>query len=177
MLFQLGWIVWDSFRSSIDRQNFDKVRVCNLRRPQSNQLKNFTNRRFSKDPWTLIFLDFHQVWVTLDRIRDNCSFHVYFSFLNDLCSLRQTIEIKLFFPCWFFFTFHKVDQGYYNTGWFNSKIRSRANLLICQQINIKAKLKCFSDKISDFELNQPLIVDTLTIIYVMRKLLYLLEII
>ena len=56
-------------------------------------------------------------------------------------------------------------------------MRSRANLLICQQINIKAKLKCFSDKVSDFELNQPLIVDTLTIIYVMRKLLYLLEII
>ena len=78
---------------------------------------------------------------------------------------------------YFLWYYDQVYQGYYNTGWFNSKMRSRANLLICQQINIKAKLKCFSDKISDFELNQPLIVDTLTIIYVMRKLLYLLEII
>ena len=43
-------------------------------------------------------------------------------------------------------------QGYYNTGWFNSKIRSRANLLICQQTNIKAKLKCFSDKVPDFRI-------------------------
>ena len=41
-------------------------------------------------------------------------------------------------------------QGYYNTGWFNSKIRSRANPLICQQTNIKAKLKFFSDKGTDF---------------------------
>ena len=41
-------------------------------------------------------------------------------------------------------------QGYYNTGWFNSKIRSSANLLMCQQTNIKAKLKCFSDKVTDF---------------------------
>ena len=44
------------------------------------------------------------------------------------------------------------NQGYYNTGWFNSKIRSRANLLICQQTNIKAKLKCFSDKVTDFQI-------------------------
>ena len=43
-------------------------------------------------------------------------------------------------------------QGYYNTGWFNSKIRSRANPLICQQTNIKAKLKCFSDKVTDFQI-------------------------
>ena len=43
-------------------------------------------------------------------------------------------------------------QGYYNTGWFNSKIRSRAYLLICQQTNIKAKLKSFSDKITDFQI-------------------------
>ena len=41
-------------------------------------------------------------------------------------------------------------EGYYNTGWFNSKIRSRANLLICQQTNIKAKLKYFSDEVPDF---------------------------
>ena len=45
-----------------------------------------------------------------------------------------------------------LQQGYYNTGWFNSKIRSRANLLICQQTNIKAKLKCFSDKVTDFRI-------------------------
>ena len=38
-------------------------------------------------------------------------------------------------------------QGYYNTGWFNSKIRFLANLLICQQTNIQAKLKFFSDKV------------------------------
>ena len=44
------------------------------------------------------------------------------------------------------------DQGYYNTGWFNSKIRSCANLLICQQTNIKAKLKYFSDKITNFQI-------------------------
>ena len=43
-------------------------------------------------------------------------------------------------------------QGYYNTGWFNSKICSRVNLLICQQTNIKAKLKCFSDKVTDFRI-------------------------
>ena len=43
-------------------------------------------------------------------------------------------------------------QGYYNTGWFNPKMRSRANLLICQQTNIKAKLKCFSDKVPDFRI-------------------------
>ena len=43
-------------------------------------------------------------------------------------------------------------QGYYNTGWFNSKIRSRANLLICQQTNIKAQLKFFSDKVPDFRI-------------------------
>ena len=43
-------------------------------------------------------------------------------------------------------------QGYYNTGWFNSKIRSRANLLICQQTNIKAKLKCLSDKVTYFRI-------------------------
>jgi hypothetical protein len=40
----------------------------------------------------------------------------------------------------------KNKQGYYNTGWFNSKNRSRANPLICQQTNIKAKLKYFSDE-------------------------------
>ena len=45
-----------------------------------------------------------------------------------------------------------LQQGYYNTGWFNSKIRSQANLLICQQTNIKAKLKCFSDKVTDFQI-------------------------
>ena len=28
-----------------------------------------------------------------------------------------------------------LKQGYYNTGWFNPKMRSRANLLICQQTN------------------------------------------
>ena len=39
-----------------------------------------------------------------------------------------------------------------NTGWFNSKIRSRANLLICQQTNIKAQLKFFSDKVPDFRI-------------------------
>ena len=50
------------------------------------------------------------------------------------------------------FFFLGVYQGYYNTGWFNSKIRSRANLLICQQTNIKAKLKYFSDKITDFQI-------------------------
>ena len=38
-------------------------------------------------------------------------------------------------------------EGYYNTGWFNSKVRSRANLLICQQTNIQAKLECFSHKL------------------------------
>mgnify|MGYP007022690523 FL=1 len=31
-------------------------------------------------------------------------------------------------------------------------MRSRANLLICQQTNIKAKLKYFSDKITDFQI-------------------------
>ena len=45
-----------------------------------------------------------------------------------------------------------LQQGYYNTGWFNSKICSQANLLICQQTNIKAKLKCFSDKVTDFRI-------------------------
>ena len=50
------------------------------------------------------------------------------------------------------FFFLGVYQGYYNTGWFNSKIRSRANLLICQKTNIKAKLKCFSDKVLDFRI-------------------------
>ena len=56
----------------------------------------------------------------------------------NLCSLL--VSLLLFF------------QGYYNTGWFNSEIRSRANLLICQQTKIKAKLKCFSDKVTDFQI-------------------------
>ena len=32
-------------------------------------------------------------------------------------------------------------QGYYNTGWFNPKMRSRANLLICQQIRTEWELR------------------------------------
>ena len=39
------------------------------------------------------------------------------------------------------------QQGYYNTGWFNSKISSRANLMICQQTNIHGKLKFFLNKL------------------------------
>jgi hypothetical protein len=49
----------------------------------------------------------------------------------------------------------RQKQGYYNTGWFNPKMRSRAaNLLICQQSNIhdniQHPLKCFSYKLLFF---------------------------
>ena len=36
-----------------------------------------------------------------------------------------------------------ATEGYYDTGWFNSKISFRANLLI---LSTKTQLKCFSDK-------------------------------
>ena len=66
----------------------------------------------------------------------NCNIFDFLDFLRSYFSFLVTKQVS--------------NQGYYNTGWFNSKIRSRANLLICQQTNIKAKLKCFSDKVTDF---------------------------
>ena len=68
---------------------------------------------------SLIFLDFHQGWVTHNNIGVNCSllsFRNLFSF--SLQSLRQSKEIQLFFPCWLFFTFHVFSL--WSLSWFTA---------------------------------------------------------
>ena len=67
---------------------------------------------------------------------------------------KQTqVKLKLVSATLFSPSQQSTDQGYHNTGWFNSKISSRANLLICQQTNIQAKTKVLFSTQSTFQIS------------------------